>query len=327
MVRGRSIRAVPVVAVFVIVAGMFAGPFIATSNIEVYGTVTDNRGNPLSNVSVTGYRTDFKYVTVAHTDTQGRFSLAINHYGDYEIWTQTFLDHYWRQGKKMTFTAKDNNQRHLVGFQLIPAVPCNVTLLAMYWSVNATHTYISFGHGFDRTGTIETLVQGFDERGPLNSTARLVTGRTGGEGFVEGGRVMTKPCLIIGHYSDAPGEATACYVEALGTGQEGLGLPAIDYLSVANASEGWTVVLPKNGSDELEIYPNQNYLLPDVLSVHVDVDGLGERFQTTLPCIMLAPDPENPLSIWVRVTNFDNSPHSYKFFVEGGHIIHIWEIS
>lgn len=312
----------PVVLFFILIAGMFSVVLIPV-NIEIYGTVTDNEGNPLNDVYMYVYRSDGFGAAEGGVDSQGRFSFFIHHYGDWEIWAES-TSHYWWQVQKVEFGSQDNNLRQRMDFRLIRDVPCNITLLASFWTVNSTHTSISFGYA--QSGEITTLVEGIGPNDPYNLEVTYVTsGSIEGSGTPRGGRVLLLPSSISGSYSDMPGKIISCYVKAPQMGT--MDVPAEDYMSAEDASGGWIEELqPQSSPHELRIRPDRNYTLPDALSVPVDVDILGKRFQTILPCTMLAPDSRT-LSIWVSVTNLDSVPHFYKFFVEGGHIIHIWEIS
>ena len=323
MVWRDLVQIVPIIMFFVIVAGMFSVVLLPVS-IEIYGTVTDNEGNPLNNVYMYVYRSDGFGAAEGGVDSQGRFSFFIHHYGEFEVWAEMPFHNYWWQMQKVKFESQDNNLRQRMDFQLIPDIPCNITLLASFWTVNSTHTSISFGYA--QSGEITTLVEGIGPNYPYNLAVTYVTsGSIEGSGTPGGGRVLVVPGSISGSYSDIPGEVISCYVKSPQMGT--MDVPAADYMSAKDASGGWIEELqPQSSPRELRIRPDRNYTLPDALSIPVDVDILGERFQTILPCTMLAPDHRN-LSIWVTVTNLDSVPHSYRFFVEGGYIIHIWEIS
>ena len=312
----------PVILVFIIIAGMFVVVLLPV-NIEIYGTVTDDEGNPLDHVYMEVYSSDDINVAEGGVDSQGHFSLFIHHYGEYEVWA-TMPSGYWAQFQKVKFESRDNNLRQEMNFQLTPDIPCNVTLLASYWSVNLTHSSVSWG--YSQQGPISTLVEAFDQDRPLDETFTYASyGRNEGSGYSEGGHVLLIPCMITGSYSSTPGEVVSCSVMTLSQGASDI--PAADYLYPENASGGWIEELQPQSSRELKIWPDRNYTLPDALSVHVDVDVLGKRFETILPCTVLGRNPDTLFSSWVNVTNLDSVPHSYKFFVEGGHIIHIWEIS
>jgi hypothetical protein len=323
LVQRNLVQVVPVVLFFILIAGMFSVVLVPV-NIEVYGTVTDNEGNPLNHVYMEVYGSDGLKAAEGGVDSQGRFSLFIHHYGEYEVWATMRPDYpYWAQFQKVKFESQENNVKQRLDFQLVRDIPCNVTLIAQFWTVNSTHTSISFGYA--QQGEIATHVEGIGPDYPYNSTISYITyGSTEGSSS-EGGHVLLLPCSITGYYSDTPGSVISCHVKGDGT-MGTLGLPAADYLSPENASEGWIEELQPESLRELKIWPRSNYTLPDAFSIPVDVDILGKRFQTILPCTMLGANP-SPLSIWVSVTNLDSVPHSYKFFVEGGHIIHIWEVS
>lgn len=322
----------PVILFFVVIAGMFSAVLLPV-NIEIYGTVTDDEGNPLEVAHMVVRAGDQGFVAQGGVDSQGSFSITLHHYGEYEVWAGTPGYQYWEQVQVVEFESQHKNIRQRMDLQLTPNIPCNVTLLASYWSVNSTHTSVAWGYA--QRGTITTQVEVFDRDGPFNEDVTYETyGRIEGSGYSEGGHVLLNLGVISGYYSSAPGEVVACYfVEnaAVGTSD----VPAADYLAPNDAGGGWIEVVGPMDYREARVDVAGNYTLPDALSIPIDVDVLGIRYQTILRCTMLDPSATldrygispSTLSVWVGVTNLDTVPHSYKFFVEGGHIIHVWELS
>jgi hypothetical protein len=326
LVQRNLVQVVPVVLFFILIAGMFSVVLIPV-NIEIYGTVTDDEGNPLDHVYMEVYKGGGGLkVAEGGVDSQGHFSLFVHHQGEYDVWAW-MQSGYWAQFQKVKFEPQDNNIRQEMDFQLVRNIICNVTLIASYWSVNSSHTLISFG--YTQTGAITTLVHCVNLDDPFNSAVTYETHGTisgsGGPGW--GGYGHFEQRSISGSYSTTPGEVVSLYLlkDSSSTGTDGP-VPATDYLSPQNAIGGWIEVVYPEDYREVRVNADYNYTLPDALSIPVDVDILGKYYQTTLQCTMLDPGP-SALTVWVGVTNLDSVPHSYEFCIEGGHIIHVWEVS
>jgi hypothetical protein len=320
------VQVVPVILVFIIIAGMFSVLLIPV-NIEIYGTVTDNEGNPLYHVYMYVYSSDDINVAEGGVDTQGHFSLFVHHYGEYEVWA-TMQSGYWAQFQKVKFESPDKNIRQEMDFQLARNVPIgNIPLVAMYWSVNSSHTSISFGYNV--IGKIYTAVHrpnsSLDNGGGFYYDGGVAPGHSTSGTSHQGmsGYVLSTPGGVSGEYSTTPGKFEDCWV----TGEAGgyLGLPSTDYLAVYGLEGGRIEIINANESREVMMFPSGNYTLPEVFSLHFSVNILGTNASGEFQCAMLD-TVDSYHSVWIDITNLDNVPHTYETYFEGGHILHVWEI-
>jgi hypothetical protein len=325
MSRKNLVQILPVIMVFIIIAGMFSVLLIPV-NIEIYGTVTDNEGNPLYHVYMYVYSSDDMNVADGGVDAQGHFSLFVHHYGEYEVWA-TMQSGYWAQFQKVKFESPNKNIRQEMNFQLARNVPIgNIPLVAMYWSVNSSHTSISFGYNV--IGKIYTTVHrpnsSLDNGSHFYLDGGGAPGRsTSGTGQGVSGYVLSTPAMVSGRYSTTPGKIEDCRVEEGGGGY--LGLPSKDYLSPGGLEGGRIEIINENQSREVMMFPFGNYTLPEVFSLHFLVNILGTNASGEFQCTML--DPVNSYhSVWIDITNFDKVSHNYEMYFEGSHILHVWEI-
>jgi len=315
----------PVVLFVLIVASMISVGFIPTT-IEISGQVVDNDGGPLGEIYIV-VMSDEVRVESTGTDSYGRYSVVLHETGQFRVWAHR--EGYWEQYKDIEIPTNQKKVKESVDFQLAHNVPAgNIPLVAMFWSVNSSHTSISYGYYV--YGEIYTAVHKPNSSAENGSHVHYDGGespgsRGGGTGYLgQRSFVLSRPAFVGGFYSTTPGEFDQY---SLGSGYEGgyLNSTMNEYLSPDDFEGGSTFTIEPNQSRQVKMQAHGNYTLPEVFSLHFSVNILGKNASGSFICTML--DTENGWhSSWIDLRNLDETSHTYKAYFEGGHILHIWEI-
>jgi hypothetical protein len=318
-----SSKAWAIIAVIIVVAGAISVPLILISlEVEVTGQVVDSDGEPIPGATVLTWRGS------TLTDANGRYSLKA--LGSGQITVLAEADGHWSQ-KKNAATGEDGGL--IVDFFLIDDMVCYVPLGAIFLDLktgselNGSISIETNPQNSERWILVEDLAPGggkdfrieFGEYGSSSSGMDIWFFQEiyGASSFIE----MT-PVLVSGVYGDTPGECENCFVKSwLGVGADRITFEAEDYLS----PETFDLEYHLNSGTILTNAPTGSFLLNDLFNAEVSVSILGKQFNCSLP-VTLGPMSDGQAYIKVELYSMGDNDTVVRTLVEGGHILHIWEV-
>jgi hypothetical protein len=321
-----SSKAWAIIAVVVVVVGAISVPIILISlEVEITGQVVDAVDEPIPGATVSTWRGS------AVTDANGRYSLKA--LGSGQITVLAEAERHWSQ-KKIASGGGDGGL--VADFVLIDDVVCYVPLGVVFLdlktdselngSIDIQSNPLTSGRwvqigDFAPDGRKDFRIE-FGEYGSSSSGMDIWFFQIlNASSFIE-----TTPVIVSGVYGDTPGECENCYVKSWnGVGLDRITLDAKDYLSPEIADEEYDFNSDYGSGRLLTNAPTGIFQLDHRFDAEVSVLILGKQFNCSLP-VIFGPVSDGQAYITVELYSMGNNATTVSTLVEGGHILHIWEV-